>query len=455
MDVFCEIPCLTERSKLLMGADLRKKWFKNVDRRYIGESLQKFLAYNQNSLEFLEVLPAIVGTDQLAGLTFRTSRFIGAVPLRGPDTGRQIGDFVVTPRFASRDRFQNYVEILDLLGATIAPDIVDRLPLASGRNFRPPLYLEAVRYVATLEELLKRRWIKFGTLVVNSPQPSGQVDWNGYVNAIAKVERSVIFPTRRNVLNEFHKEFAQLRFVFDICQRELLSSATPEKVRAALRDRLLAIEKKLNMHRALPAEHLFVRSADAPAVRACKEQANVILEHELRVGTAWRVDFNDVFEKFVQHIFRGVARTGGGRLQTNPVFRSYSSQHFGWEVKQIEPDAVCRYKDLTVFIDAKYKSHLYNRNNNGEFLKSEHRHDLHQIMAYSSFAVGPKACILCYPSEQIEEKLTRFTDGVTGTMNFVMLVGIPLKPEVVPGVVRLLNDKLEALALRANGRARP
>ncbi|GAB4159265.1 MAG: hypothetical protein Tsb0033_13590 [Winogradskyella sp.] len=155
MDVFCEIPCLTENSKQFNGIVLQKKWFKSADKRVIGQYLQKFINYNSKQFKFLDVQPLIVGTDQNVSIAFRTSRFIGSIPLRAPDTGKQIGDFVVIPRFSGYNRYEDYIEILNLLDTEISPDILDSLQLASGKNFRPPLYLEAVKYIKSLREFDK------------------------------------------------------------------------------------------------------------------------------------------------------------------------------------------------------------------------------------------------------------------------------------------------------------
>ena len=57
-------------------------------------------------------------------------------------------------------------------------------------------------------------------------------------------------------------------------------------------------------------------------------------------STAWRVDFSDVFEKFVQHIFKEVAKETGGKLFANFKFHSRTSKHYSWELKHIEPDAI-------------------------------------------------------------------------------------------------------------------
>src|SRR5690606_8656214 len=128
LDVFFEMPCLTEQSRQLSGIYLQKKWFKSADRRIVGQNLQKFIEYNLTQFKFLGIQPLIIGTDQNTSLIFRSSGFIGTIPLRASDTGKQIGDFVVMPRFTGRDRFEDYIEILNLLGGEISPTVIDSLP---------------------------------------------------------------------------------------------------------------------------------------------------------------------------------------------------------------------------------------------------------------------------------------------------------------------------------------
>ena len=410
LDVFCEVPCLTERSRQLSGIALQKKWFKSADKRIIGQYLQKFIDYNSELFKFLGVQPFINGTDQNIALTFRSSGFIGSIPLRSSDTGKQIGDFVVMPRFTGRDRFEDYIEILTLLGAEISPEVIDSLPLASGKNFRPPLYLEAVKFIASVEKLISRPWRKFDNVEKISSQPSGQINWNKYVNSEFKIENRLKFPTRKNILSEFHSEYAEVRYVFNICKNELLSSNTPQRIKNKIRVRLNFIEEKLYNHKPKATNNITINASDSPTVKTCKEQANKILNFKLVESTAWRVDFSDVFEKFVQHIFKEVAKEAGGKLFANFKFHSRSSKHYTWELKHIEPDAIYQKENYLVFIDAKYKSNLYNRFDNSETLKDDHRHELHQIVAYTSFSKADfKYDFLCYPSDQLQIKTIKYT----------------------------------------------
>lgn len=446
IDVYCEIPCLTEQSRQLGGIALQKKWFKSADKRFIGQYLQKFIDYNSEQFKFLGVRPFIIGSDQRTALKFHSSGFIGSIPLRASDTGKQIGDFVVMPRFTGRDRFEDYIEILNLLGTEISPEVIDSLPLASGKNFRPPLYLEAVKFIASLEKLTIRPWRKFDNVENISNQPTGQVNWTKYIKSEYKVENRLKFPSRTNVLSEFHSEYAEIRNVFDICKSELLSTNTPQRIKNTLRNKLNFLEERLYHHKPKPTNKIVIRFSDSPTVKACKEQANKILNFNLVDSTAWRVDFSDVFEKFIQHIFKETAKEIGGRLYSNLKFRSKTSKHYSWELKHIEPDAIFQKENFMVFIDVKYKSNLYNKFDQSEILKENHRHDLHQIMAYSSFSkLDFKYGFLCYPSDQIEIKSIQYKNGINKVTNTILILGVPLKKDSIKETKRLLTNKLNEL----------
>jgi hypothetical protein len=445
-NVFFEVACLTEHSRILQGLALCKKWFKKADKRALGESLQKFVSYNQSSFKFLEVVPSISGTDQRAAIGFRTSRFIGAVPLRSPDTGKQIGDFVVSPRFVGIDRFTDYIEILDLLGSEISPEVVDSLPLVSGRNFQPPFYLEAAKFIGSLEQVLKHPWRKFDNVEIVSNEPSGQINWRKYVQYENRAENKLRFPIRRNVLSELHREYGQLRFVFDICNKELTSPNTPQRVRSAFQSRLTFIQNRLYLHKPISTETIASRANDSPRLKDCKRQANRILKRELADSTAWRVDFNDVFEKFVQYVFKDLASSIGGRLAANPRIQANTRVHYAWELRHLEPDAILRTDDIIAFVDAKYKSHLYNKFEISELLKDDFRRDLHQVLAYTSFAkTSKKIGIICYPSPEVEIKSTRFRNALNDATSRILVVGIPLKRSVIPQAVRQIASEIDEI----------
>lgn len=450
LDVFCEIQCLDERTK--RGIVLLKKWFPGADKRYIAQHLHRFIDYNSKTLSFLDVAPHVTGSDKNSSITFRTSRFIGSIPLRSPHTGKQIGDFVVTPRYIGKNRYEEYIEILNLLDSEIDLETLDSLPLVSGRIFRPPMHLEAIKFISALEEMIKGPWRKFDRTEKITNEPKGQINWNKYTQTEYKVENKLLFPVGKNILSELHTEYSQIRYVFDLCKVELLSANTSSKIKLSVRNRLEYLEEKLYEHLPLETNLIQIRFSDSPAVKKCKLQANRILNFKFTDSVAWRVDFSDVFEKFVQHIFKEVAMESGARLLSNYRFTGDSARQYAWELSHLEPDAIFQKGELMIFIDAKYKSHLYNRLDDSENLKEEHRRDLHQLLAYTSFSKSKmKFGFLCYPSQEIVMKEIQYRNSTNQTSCKIKILGLPLRKNAISDVKRLLSEELASIEKLSSG----
>lgn len=442
-DIFIELPCLTDKSNYLSGISLQKKWFKSADKRYIGQYLQKFIQYNSELFSFLGISPFLTGTDQNTSLFFETSEFIGSIPLRAPDTGKQIGDFVVTPRYYGSSRFEEYIEILNLLGNEINPQSIDSLPLASGRNFIPPMYLEALNFINSLDILVKQSWRKFNRIEIITKEPTGQINWAKYISYEHKVENKLKYPVGKNNLTEIHKEYSQIRYAYDICKRELLSSNTPLRIKLQIRNKIDFLEERLYQHKPLPTLLIPIRFSDGPSIKNCKTIANKILNNSLIDSTAWRVNFSDVFEKFIQYVFKIVSNETGGRLLSNCKFKGYSDHHLSWGLNHLEPDAIYFKDQIIIIIDAKYKSHLYNKHNSSSNLKDEHRHDLHQLLCYSSFSKSRvKHSFLCYPSSKIELVKMKYINSFNQSINIINILGVPLKIESIKKTKDLLIEEI-------------
>lgn len=100
-----------------------------------------------------------------------------------------------------------------------------------------------------------------------------------------------------------------------------------------------------------------------------------------------------------------------------------------------------------------YKSNLYNKFDQSEILKEDHRHDLHQIMAYSSFSkTDLKYGFLCYPSDQIEIKSIQYKNGINEATNAIFILGVPLKKDSINETKRLLINELNEIERRTTTR---
>ncbi len=279
-----------------------------------------------------------------------------------------------------------------------------------------------------LTNLVKTKWLKFGTEIRQKNSPVGSVNWRKYTENEYKVENRLKFPVSTNILTEYHKEYGNIKFVFELCKKELLGPNTPNEIKYSIKTKIHFLEEKLKPHKSIPTKNLQVKHSDFNLVKNIKSQANKILNNKPDTNTAWRVDFNEVFEKYIQYIFQQVSIEFGAKFYANYRIRNVSTKKFDWELNYLEPDGILR-KDnsFVVFIDAKYKSHLLNKHSQSEEMKKNFRQDLHQILGYTSFSnLRSKYGILCYPSSSIERKKIKLYNPLTQNKSIIYLLGIPL-----------------------------
>ncbi|MPM40762.1 hypothetical protein SDC9_87410 [bioreactor metagenome] len=448
--IFFEIPCLTEKSQSLSGLFLAKRWFKNSDRRYLAESLQKFVDYNKDLFDFLGVVPHIEGSGKDVSLSFRSDRFIGAIPLRSPDTGKQIGDFVVRPRYTSvTDQFLEYVEIVNLLKSEIAPEFKHSIPLLSHNSLKPPVYLEAMKFVKLLEEAVRINWRKFQTTTKLYRYPKSQVNWKKYVEKEFDPTKRLLFPCHDNILSKLHGEFFELKYVYSIAKSEINSVKTPQHIKYQFQDVFVYLDSSLYDFSEKPTTELHVHYSDPVIIKELKNQGNKFLKGNLEEITAWRIDFSLMFERYVQYLFGQISLEIGATQLNNYKIRQYSGVKPPWSLSYLEPDIILMKNELEIIADAKYKSHLFNLRKITEELKEEHRKDLHQLLSYTTFTRGEnKIGILCYPySQQYLLELNYFS-SFSKIGSKILLVGVPMKKSMINDFKKLILENISKIEMK-------
>lgn len=447
--IFLELPSLTEHSKQLDSQALSKSYFQGVDKRYFSEYLQKFIIYNKDFFDFLLVRPWIVGSGKNSSIGFSTDRYIGAIPLRSPINGLQIGDFIVKPRFTSinNDLF-SYGQIITLLESSITPDFRHSLPLKSKNSVRPPLYIQSATFIQTLFSALRSHdWVKFENRLSMLMEPKSEINWKKYIERENDPNNRLIFPCRENYLSQYHNEFFNIVYSYFIARNEIIKPETPLQIRAQLESQIQNLDLKLGKFPKLDTAHIQIHQFDFPIIKLLKEQANVLLSNNSKEITAWRIDLSTLFEKFVQHIFFLASQEMQTRqINNHHIMRSGRSLP-DWSLKYLEPDLILLNDQITIVIDAKYKAHYYNLNHNSEYLSEEHRKDLHQILAYSSFIPGrEKYVILCYPYSKFSYKRLAYQSNLLGTQAKIILMGISMDVTQIQNtkeqIIRLAFDKV-------------
>jgi len=426
--VFFSSACLTEESTQLSGLELIKNWFKGGDKRYITETLFNFRETNQDMFEFLGVTPIISDIKRDIKLSFRTTNFIGAIPLKSPINGKLLGDFVVYPRYIDTKNNNNeYLKIINLLQGSIEPDFLFNHELVSRDQARPPLFFECVKFIDLLFQAIQIKWHKFSTTKKSYPYPKGSIVWRDYIQHEHDPKMRLNFPCKSNLLSTDHTENQQLLFVYLFSKDQILRQSVPSTFQTKLHKKMPAIERYFAFMEPRPTKQVLIRNADPIIIRNLKTQANRILNYEISANKAWRIDFAIVFERYIQYLFSQSSKALGLKFRDNPHIRKISLRNPSWSLKYLEPDFDIYRDNIAIFADTKYKSHLYNFTSNSDLLIEEHRHDLHQIAAYCAFEQSRnKIGLLIYPANTYINNALKFTNPYNATTLDIHLFGIPI-----------------------------
>ena len=124
--LFCTLPCLSE-SKGFHNREIYERLFdKKVDKRHLEGQVRRFVDLNNKMFDFLGIKVVLEGVDNALTLSFHSSNYIGAIPVRMPYDGIAHKDFQVTPRFDTGvDVFSDLTRLLAALEYSISPEFSD------------------------------------------------------------------------------------------------------------------------------------------------------------------------------------------------------------------------------------------------------------------------------------------------------------------------------------------
>ena len=184
-----------------------------------------------------------------------------------------------------------------------------------------------------------------------------------------------------------------------------------------------------------------MRMSDPLIIKQLKELANIILNNKTNEKLAWRMDYAEFFERYVQYLLGDVAKKKGAREIDNPHYGIQVSNRPSWGLNYLEPDLILQKTQEQVVVDAKYKSHIFNWNESSDDLKDTFRHDFHQILAYCSLnTMTTKQAMLVYPFSDFTYHKMTVKSPLTHSEAEVFLVGIPLEKSKMEEVKKELNE---------------
>jgi len=421
-------------SSVYWSSDKLKQCWKWSDRS-MESVMQRFIDLNQKNLSYLGISVSIENVGGKISLKLTTSNYIGSIPVFSPMNGKAVGDLVVTGRFG-----ENAGELITMLDSSIKPEYSDEFRLAQDSQMAPPIFIECCKYIDTYIEAERYKWQKFSNVTRIEQKPEGSTLWSDYAQRISKNPLDFsTFKNKRNILSVDHPEWAQLNYVLQIAITELESPRVPSRMRATYSSSIAQLKINLRGKSILPTEAIKVRMSDPVIIKRIKELANTILNNKTNEKLAWRMNYAEFFERYVQFLMKEVARKKGAREINNPHYGVSVKNRPQWLLHYLEPDMILQKYDEQMVIDAKYKSHMFNWNDESEELRDTFRHDFHQILAYCSLnSMSAKLGMLVYPFSSFAFHKTKVNSPITHSEATIYLVGIPMEKKWI----REVEDKL-------------
>ena len=346
-------------------------------------------------------------------------------------------------------------EVLPLIEGNIDIIFSEKLVFPYKTSIKPPLYFECAKYIDQYIKARRLHWQKFISEERIEKDPSSSTLWAKYAASNYDPYKALKYPNKKNLLSENHVEWRELNYVLKLSLNEMSSSNTPRVSKLSYKDKVEDLRRKADFRNIIKPTELRSRAADPLEVKELKKIGNRILSSIASEYRAWYVDFCNLFERYVQYIFSLLAKQIGARVLCNNKF-AVSGLRREWGLAYLEPDIIITKGDNAIMVDAKYKMHLYNsQSEKVDILKESFRHDLHQVLAYSSFEKAHnKIAMLVYPCNSYKCIHQKISASILSVKNDVYLIGIPwgeLCSEVgsnymsVHEKVRITTDRLVEL----------
>lgn len=375
---------------------------------------EAFLRLNEPALAALDVRTEVAAERERVVLRLVPGARAGAMPLRSPQTGRVEGGVLVIPRF----EWDGVGAVLEATGWHASPEF-HAGPLVPGSAKQVPTWVIAGPVIARIAALLRtlRRGYEEREEILSTPR--GTIDWTRYAATSLSRGEWHRLPCRYPDLTRDPKLRSYARWTLEHIHADLARVAPAQAVVRALvqqANRLL-IDLR-DVPSLLPSAQALGRM-----LRGATLGGNSLIDGLQAIGwvaderglggearsdgLAWHLALDRLWESYVEAIVRREAALEGGEVRvgrlgetTFPLQWSDRSQR---SLGSLVPDIVVRRGGSVHVVDAKYKGHLAELDEDGwrrlELdVREAHRADVHQVLAYAALydAVDVKATLV-YP----------------------------------------------------------
>lgn len=410
-----------------------------------------FLRVNRPQLTSLGVEASLDAGRDAVEMYLRPGGVVGAVPLRSPGTHRVVGGIVVRPRFGWKD-------IGPLLSATewaASPEILE-FPLVPGSSHEVPPWVLAGPIIYRLKAILRELTRGFCLHEEVRQIPRGQIIWSKYCALHLPRGSFHTLPCRFPELGPDQLLLSHIRWGLGKVGVSLATRAQADIIARRLLDEVTLMIRDLgDIQPKVPTREVLDRilmgtGLPSGVMRQGIEALSWIVDERGLAGQSendglsWRLPMHSLFECWVESLARHWSRGFGGQVTTARKGDAFFPLR--WErtglgsLTALAPDIVVRRGDTVYIFDAKYKRHLQELDEGQwreleEELRGEHRHDVHQILAYAALFDAPRiVSVLVYPM-------------YLGTWSKLSETGRTVTRAILPGVERLVEIALAGVPL--------
>jgi len=379
-----------------------------------GAFADAFLRLNEKTLAKLDVVLEVTSSESGVRLSLIPGGSAGAVPLRSAQTGHVSAGLLVEPRFG----WAGVGRVLMQTGWAAQPEFLD-CPLVPGSGREVPPWILAGPVLARLSDLLRslRRGYRVAEEVLRRPR--GQVVWHRYISESIGRGKWDQVPCRFPDLASDPKLRRMIRWGVERVRRELLVVSGGDAIARTLVAIADAVLVNLSDVIALvPARDELRRLADTGTVldvfmkNGLEALGWIVDERGLgggreMAGLAWALRLDELWERYVEGIVRSEVAMSGGSVRVGrkgeTVFPLEWTDPSHRSMGHLVPDIVVTNRNAIQIVDAKYKAHMAELDEQGwqRFTadsREAHRADIHQILAYASlYSADEVRATLVYP----------------------------------------------------------
>jgi hypothetical protein len=415
-----------------------------------------FIRVNDPAFSALNITPHLKPDIDNIQIKLEAGGIIGAVPLKSPDNQKVVGGVVVKPRFG----WDGYGPLLNAIGWSASPEFL-KLPLVPGSAREIPPWVIAGPLIRRIAQLLKEISRGFEWVEEVRQSPRGQILWQNYISKQIAHGAFHQLPCRFPELGSNNLLRSYLRWGLEKIRFSLIPQGRSDAVARILvgeADNLLYdlhdVVSKIPDRNTI--DHILINiGLPSSVLRDGLEALGWIIEERGLAGNtemdglSWRLQMHELFERWVECIARHWSSGFGGTGDARVPIR-WNRPGTG-SLIDLAPDIVVRNRDTVFILDAKYKNHLEELDDQrwrelSENMKIEHRHDLHQVMAYASlYDASRVVSLLVYPIFQGSwmkladsgKEISRAYLPVESKQIEVGLIGIPLGLPIGVGLENL------------------